>query len=217
MVSHCQCKSINDFFRGQAGPAASNLMCESSHCDEPIPPYTRRRVSQSVIFTMDEALEADLACAFYALQSKFGQTAAIQAMGRILSSIGSSEPPHPHAKPTMHIDIPKSGRSSVDKGSLPASPFQAASVSPRDRDSSGRKDRDVKLFSMPATNQVSDNWKKAVKAALRSEDPWADRGIHLLKMELANRIRFDPSTRDWVMDPVIVRMEEKPFAAGALN
>lgn len=64
---------------------------------------------------------------------------------------------------------------------------------------------------------MSENWKKAVKAALRSEDPWADRGIHLLKMELANRIRFNPETRDWLSDPVIIRMEEKPFAAGAMR
>jgi len=60
-------------------------------------------------------------------------------------------------------------------------------------------------------------WKKAIEVATKVTDPWAGRNLHLLPMEHVMRYRYNSRTRQWVTDDVLVKVESRPFAAGAMR
>ncbi|KXZ51661.1 hypothetical protein GPECTOR_11g114 [Gonium pectorale] len=60
-------------------------------------------------------------------------------------------------------------------------------------------------------------WQRAVNLSKAAADPWASRQLHALHMERAVRQRYNAHTGQWVTDEVLVKMEAKPFAAGAMR
>jgi len=54
-------------------------------------------------------------------------------------------------------------------------------------------------------------------AASPASDLWATRCIHKRPMERCVRMRYNPHTGEWVTDDVLVKVEDKPFAAGAMR
>ena len=69
------------------------------------------------------------------------------------------------------------------------------------------------------------NWQRALAAAVAASrcggylsDPWADRKIHSrCPARLALRHRYDAGAERWTVDPVLIKMESQPFAAGAMR
>ncbi|GFR42631.1 hypothetical protein Agub_g3567 [Astrephomene gubernaculifera] len=64
---------------------------------------------------------------------------------------------------------------------------------------------------------TSSLWMRAVALTRAVTDPWASRNLHALHMERAVRQRYNAMTGQWVTDEVLVKMESKPFAAGAMR
>ncbi|GLI63916.1 hypothetical protein VaNZ11_007055 [Volvox africanus] len=60
-------------------------------------------------------------------------------------------------------------------------------------------------------------WHRAINLTKTVADPWASRNLHALHMERAVRQRYNALTGHWVTDEVLVKMESKPFAAGAMR
>eukprot|EP00775_Hariotina_reticulata_P009172 gene9172-9339_t len=60
-------------------------------------------------------------------------------------------------------------------------------------------------------------WHRAVALAHATSDPWASRRIDKLPLETAVRYRYTATTRQWVIDDVLVKLEPRPFAAGAMR
>uniref|UniRef100_A0A0K0EF31 Eukaryotic elongation factor 2 kinase n=1 Tax=Strongyloides stercoralis TaxID=6248 RepID=A0A0K0EF31_STRER len=61
-------------------------------------------------------------------------------------------------------------------------------------------------------------WKKMARKALDFlNDPWAKYNIHLQPTKKALRYRYNALTKTWVKDDVFVKMEDKPFANGAMR
>uniref|UniRef100_A0A0N4ZXS7 Eukaryotic elongation factor 2 kinase n=1 Tax=Parastrongyloides trichosuri TaxID=131310 RepID=A0A0N4ZXS7_PARTI len=62
-------------------------------------------------------------------------------------------------------------------------------------------------------------WKKLARKALdlSLKDPWAKYNIHLQPTKKAIRYRYNAMNKSWYQDEVHVKMEEKPFANGAMR
>eukprot|EP00884_Botryococcus_braunii_P010320 jgi/Botrbrau1/1928/Bobra.0005s0031.1 len=64
-------------------------------------------------------------------------------------------------------------------------------------------------------------WRKAMSVVLHDTfDVWSSRGIHRLRPRLVVRHRYrlrGDETDPWVTDEVLIKMEDKPFAAGAMR
>jgi len=94
--------------------------------------------------------------------------------------------------------------------------------SPRDVDSDNRVDALAKSpvsgGMAAAVGKVASKWRRAVEVAvMATPDPWAGRNLHLLPMEHCIRHRYNARTQQWVRDDVLVKVEGKPFAAGAMR
>lgn len=72
-------------------------------------------------------------------------------------------------------------------------------------------------LSLGATPKSGSLWHRAVHLTKAAQDPWAARNLHTLPMERCTRQRYNPHTGQWVTDEVLVKMEAKPFAAGAMR
>uniref|UniRef100_A0A383WC16 Alpha-type protein kinase domain-containing protein n=1 Tax=Tetradesmus obliquus TaxID=3088 RepID=A0A383WC16_TETOB len=70
-----------------------------------------------------------------------------------------------------------------------------------------------------SSNTSRSRWHRAVAHVLSNAapDPWACRGLHKLPMEVVTRHRYTANTRQWVRDSVLVKIEARPFAAGAMR
>ncbi|EFJ52581.1 hypothetical protein VOLCADRAFT_33453, partial [Volvox carteri f. nagariensis] len=60
-------------------------------------------------------------------------------------------------------------------------------------------------------------WHRAINLTKMVADPWGSRNLHVLPMERAVRQRYNALAGHWVTDEVLVKMESKPFAAGAMR
>ncbi|CEF71496.1 Eukaryotic elongation factor 2 kinase [Strongyloides ratti] len=61
-------------------------------------------------------------------------------------------------------------------------------------------------------------WKQTARKALDLlKDPWAKYNIHLQPTKKAVRYRYNAMTKKWKKDEVFVKMEDKPFANGAMR
>ncbi|KAG2449797.1 hypothetical protein HYH02_005320 [Chlamydomonas schloesseri] len=69
-------------------------------------------------------------------------------------------------------------------------------------------------FGTPRSGSL---WQRAVNLSKAAADPWSGRNLHTLPMERAVRQRYNAMNGQWVTDEVLVKMEGKPFAAGAMR
>lgn len=136
---------------------------------------------------MDD-LEEMMQQIYHKISSAHGPAAAAQAVGRVLMG-GSAPIPVANIRQTT-----KSGDLSESLASESSEP-------------------DVHGVGSPMLLR----WKKALQLSHHQEDPWAGRNLHKLPMEHCVRHRYNANTRQWTIDDVLVRMESKPFAAGAMR
>jgi hypothetical protein len=67
------------------------------------------------------------------------------------------------------------------------------------------------------SNKVVSRWKMAVLKAKMMNDPWIDYHIEKYSAERVIRHRYNAIKKKWIQDECIVKMEEKPFANGAMR
>ncbi len=61
------------------------------------------------------------------------------------------------------------------------------------------------------------NWRLALRKLADREDPWAKFRWDKIPTERATRHRYNPLTKKWKQDDVVVRMESKSFGRGAMR
>ena len=60
-------------------------------------------------------------------------------------------------------------------------------------------------------------WHAALEKVHDLPDPWADRQLGRLPLQHGVRKRFNPVTREWLTDDVLLKMEPEPFARGSMR
>lgn len=128
---------------------------------------------------------------FLHICQKHGSAAAVRILGKALLGI-----PNLVSASSLEQADSLESRDSLDVTAEPESPVSSTG------------EPDEKLHS---------RWIKGVALAHGKVDPWASRRIHRLPMEHCKRHRYDPHGESWVVDDVLVKMEVKPFAAGAMR
>ncbi|KAG2490554.1 hypothetical protein HYH03_010948 [Edaphochlamys debaryana] len=113
------------------------------------------------------------------------------------------------------VDVPRAAAEAVARAGLDVEGAAAGlgggeAESPKSQSS-------FSLKNGPGTPRSGSLWLRAVNAAKGVVDPWSGRSLHLLPMERAVRQRYNAMTGAWVTDEVLVKMESKPFAAGAMR
>ena len=68
-----------------------------------------------------------------------------------------------------------------------------------------------------AQTRAKKNWKIALKGLTEREDPWAQFHWEEIPTEKAVRYRYNPLTRKWREEEVVVKMEDEPFGKGAMR
>ncbi|XP_064620844.1 eukaryotic elongation factor 2 kinase-like isoform X4 [Lineus longissimus] len=61
------------------------------------------------------------------------------------------------------------------------------------------------------------NWKRAFAKLKLIKDPWKEFHLDELESEPATRHRYNALKKQWVTDEVVVKMQKKPFAHGAMR
>ncbi|XP_003385502.1 PREDICTED: eukaryotic elongation factor 2 kinase-like [Amphimedon queenslandica] len=61
------------------------------------------------------------------------------------------------------------------------------------------------------------HWEEAVKKVKSLEDPWEDIDFDSLPERVAIRHVYNPRSKSWWQDEVLIKMQEKPFAFGAMR
>lgn len=68
-----------------------------------------------------------------------------------------------------------------------------------------------------STRSHAERAKILLKAAKSFQDPWASLGIEKIPAERVRRHRYQPTTGKWIIDESLVKIERKPFSAGAMR
>ena len=61
------------------------------------------------------------------------------------------------------------------------------------------------------------NWLKAVNLIKDRGDPWEKFHIEDIRSERGVRHRYNPLTQSWVTDECLLKLDNKPFAHGAMR
>ena len=61
------------------------------------------------------------------------------------------------------------------------------------------------------------NWLKAVKLIKDRGDPWEKFHIDEIKSEKGRRHRYNPVTKQWIVDECVLKLDKEPFAHGAMR
>ena len=68
-----------------------------------------------------------------------------------------------------------------------------------------------------ATHRAKHNWRCALKGMAEREDPWADIVWDSIPVETAYRHMYNPLTKRWTKEEVVVKMETESFGKGAMR
>ncbi|KAF8055109.1 Eef2k [Scenedesmus sp. PABB004] len=152
-----------------------------------------------------EALQAQL---HGLIVQHHGAAAAAGVLGRALAGLlpGQATAPAAAAKP-----VPPPGQA--------APPANEGSSLGRSSSAASELSDSGSQAASDASSRSRQRWQRAVAHVLArtTADPWASRRLHALPMEVAVRHRYTAAGRHWVKDTVLVRMEGRPFAAGAMR
>lgn len=66
-------------------------------------------------------------------------------------------------------------------------------------------------------NACQRHWQQAALKACAMSDPWEQFHLEECALERAIRYRYNTATKRWVTDNVLVKMEDEPFAHGAMR
>lgn len=61
------------------------------------------------------------------------------------------------------------------------------------------------------------NWKKALRLIRERGDPWKQFKLEKYPIENVTRYRYNALTKQWKKDECVVKIEDKPFAHGAMR
>lgn len=68
-----------------------------------------------------------------------------------------------------------------------------------------------------ASLRAKRRWKNALKSLQARKDPWSDKIWEKLPVENAIRHKYNPLTKKWKQEPVMVKMEKERFGKGAMR
>jgi hypothetical protein len=78
------------------------------------------------------------------------------------------------------------------------------------------KGKPLPLALRPQT-RATKNWMKALNLTRERSDPWEIFHLDELPVEKAIRHRYSALTKKWSTEEVVVKMDKKSFAAGAMR
>ena len=61
------------------------------------------------------------------------------------------------------------------------------------------------------------NWKKAMMGLSKKDDPWGAMMWDDIVMENGIRHRYNPLSKTWTKEKVVVKMEDESFGKGAMR
>ncbi|GAX82885.1 hypothetical protein CEUSTIGMA_g10311.t1 [Chlamydomonas eustigma] len=162
----------------------------------------------------------DLQQAYNAIVRDHGTSVAINAVGKLLCDLSEFTPPQMQQNGGNGVHIQSTRLVSNEEISEPSfSPPLSLESTSHHLDAFGSpKSQENSLLSSGALDKAPSRWRRAVQVAVRdSVDPWASRKLHEIPMEHCVRLRYNNQNGEWVKDDVLVRVESKPFAAGAMR
>ena len=71
--------------------------------------------------------------------------------------------------------------------------------------------------SSQATHRAKLHWKSALKGMAEREDPWANLVWDNIAIETATRHSYNPLSKKWTKEKVVIKMEQESFGKGAMR
>jgi len=78
---------------------------------------------------------------------------------------------------------------------------------------SKKKKRSMKIMMSPGKRR----WLRAVKLIKDRGDPWEKFNLDKIKTQNGRRHRYNPLTKTWVVDDCVLKLDNEPFAHGAMR